>query len=204
MRNATTRPGGQQRIYRRAAVREPRERLLVVCGGVETEPAYVKGLRSHARNNAVHVDVLEKGRSPSQVVDYGVRVATAARDAYDELWCGVDVDQFGDDLFLAEVKARRCSELRVCSIVSNPCFELWLLLHFSDHRKHCPDYKQIRPLLLKHVPGYAKNTLDFARDGYADTYRTAMDRAKEPEPTGTRFANNPSTNMWRLVEAMSN
>lgn len=75
MTRAGNRPLAQGRVSRRREFREPRRRLLVVCGGKETEPAYVNGLKSRLRNPAVRVDVLAKGRSPSQIVEYAIKQA---------------------------------------------------------------------------------------------------------------------------------
>jgi hypothetical protein len=46
-----------------------------------------------------------------------------------------------------------------------------------------------------------KNTLQFA--SYSQLLGDAVVRAKKLEPDGTNYRVNPSTNMWRLVEAMS-
>jgi len=199
MNRARNRPLPQEKLSRRQAYREPRRRLLVVCGGKETEPAYVNGLRQQLRNPAVRVEVTAIGRSPSQVVEYGVKQVRRAADTYDELWCVVDVDQFSD-LPKAAALTRK-SPVPTTVIVSNPCFELWLLLHFADQRNPLACYADVKPLLCKHVPDYEKNTLLFAT--YWPRIGGAVDRAKRLEPDGTDHRVNPSTNMWRLVEAMS-
>lgn len=53
-------------------------RLLIVCGAEGTEPKYISGLNRHLRNPAVQVKVLEKGRAPAQVVQFGVKIAQIA------------------------------------------------------------------------------------------------------------------------------
>lgn len=178
-----------------------RRRLLIVCGASRTEPLYLEGLNSHLRNPAVRIKVLAKSCAPLQVVEYAIHHATVVGDSYDELWCVVDVDQF-TGLGEAIRRAATCTAPPTTVIVSNPCFELWLLLHFADHRAHVASYAQLKPLLRKHLPNYDKSRLDFARGGYAETYGAAVERAMALEPTGTDFSRNPSTNMWQLIEAM--
>jgi hypothetical protein len=177
-------------------------RLLIVCGAEGTEPEYIRGLNRHLRNPSVQIKVLEKGRAPAQVVDYGIRRARAAErcgEGYDQLWCVVDVDDYTDhDSAIRTAAEQKSPEAHV--IVSNPCFELWLLLHFKDVRHALGGYAGVKPHMAKHVPGYDK-TVQFARD-YAARYPEAMRRAKSLEPTGERWRANPSTAMWRLVEAM--
>ena len=183
----------------RGAPRQPRTRLLVVCGAAGTEPQYIRALNSYLHNRAVHVKVVEQGRSPSQVVDYGIKKLTAVKDSYDELWCVVDVDNF-EDLDVAARKARS-SGVRTTLIVSNPCFELWLVLHFVDHQGHIDSPAQSKKLLCKHRSGYDKKIVDF-ETVYAPGLADAIRRAKALDPTGEATHVNPSTNMWRLVVAM--
>jgi hypothetical protein len=85
--------------------------------------------------------------------------------------------------------------------VSNPCFELWLLLHHADCRSHCAGYADVVARLRKHVPAYDKTDLRFA-DYVAGVY-DAVKRARELDPTGVDHARNPSTGVWRLVSTIS-
>lgn len=179
--------------------RKAQTRLLIVCGAEGTEPQYIRSLNSYLCNRAVHVKVIKKGRSPSQVVSHGIKVATTINDSYDQLWCVVDVDDF-DDLDVAARKVAR-SPIPTVLVVSNPCFELWPLLHFVDHRSHIDSPAHALRLLCKHIAGYDKKILDFARV-YASGIGDAIERAKSLEPTGEATDVNPSTNVWRLVLAM--
>lgn len=189
-------------IRRRVGGRTPATRLLIVCGAVGTEPDYIKGLNRHLRNPAVQIKVLEKGRAPTQVVEYGIKHARNAErggEGYDQLWCVVDVDDYTDhDAALRMAARQKAPAAHV--VVSNPCFEIWLLLHFRQVRQALARYDDVRPHLAKHVPGYNK-AVDFAAD-FAARYPEATRRAKELEPSGTAWRENPSTAMWRLVEAM--
>ena len=184
-------------VSRVAKNRPTATRLLIVCGAEGTEPNYISGLNRHLRSPAVQVKVLEKGRAPAQVVKFGVKMAEIAErrgEGYDRLWCVVDVDQF-DDHDAACRKAAAQSTPATHVVISNPCFELWLLLHFKDIRRALASYTDVRPHLDKQLPGYDK-TVDFAA-----RYPDAVRRAQALEPTGTEWRTNPSTAMWRLVEA---
>lgn len=105
--------------HRRAPSRQPYRTILVVCGGLRTEPAYFDGLKRWTRNAAVRVKVVGSGRSPSALVECAVKTARGNADGYDELWCVFDVDDFS--ITEAEREARRHG---VRLAVSNPCFEL--------------------------------------------------------------------------------
>lgn len=202
MSTMTRRLSGQSRISRTAALREERRRLLIVCGAKATEPDYINGLRKHLRNPAVSIKVVTKDKAPSQVVQYALKLSAQVPGAYDEVWCIVDADEFTDLDAAARLAKRSTAEsLRVAVVVSNPCFELWLLLHFTDHGAPVMSFAGLKPLLKKHVPGYDKSQVDFEAD-YAPTYLDAVRRAKVLDPSGSAYRLNPSTNMWQLVIAM--
>jgi hypothetical protein len=84
--------------------------------------------------------------------------------------------------------------------VSNPCFELWLLLHHEECTAALNDYDAVLRRLRRHVPDYAKQTLSFAR--FAPGVSLAVTRAKSLDPSGRDYAHNPSSSLWRLVETI--
>ncbi|THA72723.1 RloB domain-containing protein [Streptomyces sp. A0958] len=191
------RPSRESRLGRRTEHRAPRLRLLVVCGAEVTEYDYVQGLKGAARNSAVSIKVVTHPKAPSQVVAYTAKLFGESDDAYDAAWCVVDVDEF-TDLADALGEAERQG---IGIALSNPCFEVWLLLHFTDHHKHMPSYAQLAPLLSRHVPGgYSKTGLDFRH--YASGWTEAVRRARLLAPEGKELEVNPSTGMWKLALAI--
>jgi hypothetical protein len=150
-RRGTRRDDGRG-LRRRGPTRDPLPLILVVCEGRVTEPEYVEAFRIAHGANTVRVRVESPGGDPRALVDRAVelrneaeREARRARDPnlrYDEVWCVFDVDQhprLDDALAMA---ARSSIELAV----SNPCFELWLLLHFAEQTAHLSS-KQARDRL---------------------------------------------------------
>ncbi|MCA1670908.1 MAG: RloB family protein, partial [Actinobacteria bacterium] len=136
---------------RRQAFREPRLRLLVVCGGERTEPAYFRGLKRYVRNPAIQIRVKSKGWAPRDLVEYARSIAPVGADEFDEVWCVVDRDEF--DLESAVIRA---TELDVRLAVSNPYFELWLLLHHDDCTAEMGDAKRVLQRLARKVSGYRR------------------------------------------------
>lgn len=169
--------------------------MLVYCGAIRTEVAYLDGLKAARRLPGISVVIRGQGIALSQLV----RAAAAHRDrrptAYDEVWCVVDVDQF--DIPAAVVEARRHG---VSLAISNPCFELWLVLHHDDCRTPCAACASAVGLLTRYVPSYDKTKLRF-RD-FESGVEAAVKRARRLEPTGQDWARNPSTSMWQLVERL--
>ena len=173
---------------RRAPFRESRRQVLIVCGGTRTEPDYFDGLKRARRNPAVQVRVLGKGIDPEQLVGYARKIG----GDFDEVWCVVDTDEF--DI----VRTAKAADAQGVSLaVSNPCFEVWLMLHFDDHRSPARSYQELLPKLMKHVPGYDKCRLEFGR--YDPGVEAAVERAERLDPSGRDHGRNPSTGVWKLV-----
>ncbi|MFI6057490.1 RloB family protein [Streptomyces sp. NPDC051286] len=174
-----------------------RDRLLVVCGAKATEIDYLRGLVQHVENPAVTVKIITKPCSPSQLISHAEGQRARARDDFDEVWCVFDVDEY-QDVSRAVAQAR---DAAIEVVVSNPCFELWLILHFSDHQAYTRTYRELLPHLTRHVTGYDKARLGFRK--FADGWEAAVPRAKKLAPPGKEHEVNPATGMWALVERIA-
>lgn len=83
--------------------------------------------------------------------------------------------------------------------ISNPCFELWVLLHFQDQTASIPRNK-LRAQLKKHIPQYGK-LIPF--EAICELYEDARARAEELNKTHQRNGiegDNPSTDVYLLTE----
>jgi hypothetical protein len=179
--------------YRRQPVIKRRRTFLVYCGALRTERDYFDGFRERVRQGNVTIKLRQEGIDPATVV----RAAAGYRDRspgrFDEVWCVVDTDQY--DIDTAVVEARRRN---VRLAVSNPCFELWLLLHHAGCRAYCHGCTEVTRRLKRHVPGYDKARLNCA--DFAPGVDDAIKRARDLDPSGAEHRRNPSTNVWQLVE----
>ncbi|SFT22550.1 RloB-like protein [Streptomyces harbinensis] len=196
------RPGGSPRrgprfesdLRRTSRGRQPRERILVFCDSDATERDYLRALVNHVANPAVTVKIRNKPCSPSQLVAYAADFRDSASEDFDRVWCVFDVDDYPD----IHRAVRSAHRLGIELAVSNPCFELWLLLHHTPHTAHSTGYRQLAGLLGKHVPGYDKARINFLRD-FAPTWEEAVDRARALAPAGREYEVNPATGVWSLV-----
>lgn len=192
-------------LRRRAPTRDPLPVILVVCEGEVTEPAYVEGFRLAHGATTVRVQVESPGGDPKALVERAAALrdkaeleARRARDRnlrFDEVWCVFDVDRHQR----LEEATREADRSGIRLAISNPCFELWLLLHFDDQTAHLTP-KQARDRLRGHLPGYAKH-LRFSdvADGCTDAVRRAKALDKRWEELG-ETGGNPSTGMHLLAE----
>lgn len=192
-------------LRRRAAFRDPLPLVLVVCEGEATEPDYINGFRLAHGANTVNVHVQSPGGDPKLLVERAVAMRDSAaaaakrgRDAnlaYDEVWCVFDVDRH------ARIDAARtlAAAAGVHLAVSNPCFELWLLLHFGDHGAHVTA-GQVHRLVRKHLPRYDKHLrFEAVAPGYLDAVSRADALDRRLAGVG-EVGGNPSTGVFRMTE----
>lgn len=197
-----------RRPARRASTRIPKRRLLALCEGKVTEPEYLRGYVRLKRNASLELEIAKERGAPLTLVELAVtRKGKAARLAkrhgdpflaYDEVWCVFDVDEhpyLNDAVQLAAANGINLA-------VSNPCFELWLVLHFrespgSRHRD------EVQRLLERHLPNYDKH-LDFnlVASLVPDAERRARRLDADAEEEG-EAGRNPTTGMHRLTESIS-
>lgn len=195
----------ERRSGRRAPFREPRPRILVVCEGANTEKRYLEQFARFHWNPLVDV-IVEGGKGvPLSVVRAAKErkekaLAEARRQSdefleYQAVWCVFDVDEHPNIPEARNLAAGNAIELAI----SNPCFELWLLLH---HRE-CPGElhrRKARQMLKAHVAGYDKS-VDFG--DYRDGYLEAVRRAKSLDQLAERMGEpgrNPTTGVHALTE----
>lgn len=129
---------------RNSLMRERREafrdaRLIVIASeGKDTERIYFKALAKEYTNPRVHVHILERSEdeqnssSPEHVLkqlnDYKGHYEL---ESDDELWLVVDRDRWTETM-LSRVTTECAQNNFMHVALSNPCIELWLLLHLVD------------------------------------------------------------------------
>ena len=132
----------------RSGKREGRSRMvqmtrhLVVTEGKETEPRYFEGVRAAlgaANERKVAVVVKGTGKHTLDLLDFAVEHCLYAPETFDHVWLVYDKDDFPASDF--DAMERKCNELSDGSrtfhaLWSNPCFELWPLLHFRYTTAH--------------------------------------------------------------------
>lgn len=111
-------------------------RLVVIASeGRCTESIYFSEVKNKLRAPNVHVEILRRDSNESSPESVHSQIADFMRqyniEDDDELWLVIDRDRWHERM-LSQV-AQLCSQnehLHFC--MSNPCFELWLLLHLED------------------------------------------------------------------------
>ncbi len=127
-------------------------------------------------------------------------------DKDDEVWCVFDADENEDSIQRAADKAEK-SDINIA--LSNPCFEIWFLLHFElrQTKLSCSDTVEN---LKKYLTDYSKNEDVFYE--IVDKRDKAISRAKKlndihkDERNNELYSpeSNPSTQVFKLVEYILN
>lgn len=151
--------------------------ILIVCEGKETEPLYFKGFRSRYVN--VNIEIPEKssmGKNRSKTTDplnlikksiyYKQNKYYINAEDGDRVWCVFDIDvnyQNPDSLKAKSSEIQAAYEVakrnNIKLGISNPCFELWYLLHFTYTTAFLKDFDAVRQK-LENTPlkGYKKTS----------------------------------------------
>ncbi|MBI1397865.1 MAG: RloB domain-containing protein [Betaproteobacteria bacterium] len=159
-------------LRRRVAQRVPADRLLIVCEGEKTEPSYLTEIRHERRLPSANIQVRPTayGTEPLKVVEYAEVLFRKGNPelripprSFDRVVAVFDRDSHRT-YHAALTKAEALNERMVNdenvkvpfeAIVSVPCFELWLLLHFEDVLAPI-GRDEVHQRLRQHLPGYAK------------------------------------------------
>jgi hypothetical protein len=190
-------------LRRRGPRRQPKPRFLIVCEGIVTEPRYFRDVR-HIERSLIDLQI-EPGGTPKTLVERAVELKRDAdgkarklkddNQKYEEVWCVFDIDEH--PLIAGAKDQARANGVELA--ISNPCFELWALLHFQDQRAHIERGK-VQHLCRSHMRNYEKQLeYETLRPKYSDALRRADDLQRWHDSRGTVGAN-PSTTVYRLVE----
>jgi len=201
-----------RKLGRKAATRRPRLKLIIVCEGANTEPHYLKEFAHAHRNELVEIDIVPAAGVPFSVVDKCVshnkglkRLARKSGDSFAEayeVWGVFDIDEHPR---IADTKAR-ARDTGVHLAISNPCIELWALLHFGDQDAHIHRHDLQRRLTTL-MPGYEHNKraiFDYAqmRPNYAEALQRSK-RLRKRRSQADDAGGNPSTDLDLLLELIA-
>lgn len=200
-RRATVRRFGRPKGNKTLALR-----VVVFTEGTLTEPTYLRLFQKVHRNGRSHLParlvVRPCGADPRRIVE---RALNEKRDAKknrlaknDQYWAMFDRDQHAR--FEEAIDLARRNGIHLA--ISNPCFELWGILHHEDldqpvSRQEC------QVILAMLCPDYGPRKTFGSEKLIRTRYKVAVDRAsqlvarrmEEDMPGGT-----PSTTVHELTE----
>lgn len=169
-----------------------RKIALVICEG-ETEVCYINLLKTWYKSPVRIVSHIEGTKiTPSLVEKRTKELKISQRDkVHTFLMYDMDVQAINE-------KLQKC---KAEMLLSNPCFEIWLLLHAKDQKAAIET-----DALIKELKKSAPVWKNYSKSAFTDTQKSflndntdlAVARAKD-----MREFQNPSTGIYKLIEMLS-
>lgn len=190
---------------RKENLRKELKLFLIICEGEKTERFYFKEFRE--RNNGIRIEV--PNCSYTDPVNL-VRFANKIKSAYDidlkrgdSIWCVFDADLNNNDMIKKAGSEAGRDKIEIA--LSNPCFEVWYLLHFEFSTAFMSTGQVVQKLKNSYIPLYQKNKSVF--DQLKPYLSRAIENARKlnsyHENNQTPFlssGSNPSTQVFKLVQ----
>ena len=185
------------------------DKYLIVCEGEVTEGLYFNGIRKNKRLPASLIDVREGYGVPLTVVRAAVAFKqenqTSSIDSpenlFKEVWCVFDRDDHPS--IPAAFQLANANGIKIA--FSNPCFELFIILHFRSYRR--PEHrKKVASDLRIYIPGYEKR-FDYQAlklgERFVTHARAGCAQVDKPAPPLTAVPPAPYTSVCNLVEMLT-
>ena len=180
-----------------ASKREPspsmrmRKIALVICEG-ETEERYINLLRKWYKSPIRIVSHIEGTKITQSLVDNRTRELKLSKwdKVHTFLMYDMDVPSINEKLLACKAE----------KLLSNPCFEIWLLLHVKDQKSPITTDALIKELKKSATvwKNYVKSDFTNTQEAFLKSNTdTATSRAKD-----LKELQNPSTGVYKLIELL--
>jgi len=129
--------GRGRSLTRRVNFREPKKKFIIYSEGKNTEPEYFRAMESVFMGALVHLELIPAAGVPMTIAEKASseasrrskkRKASSSFEENDEVWAVFDRDEHPK----CDEAIEKCNSSGVGVAFSDPCFELWLILHHSD------------------------------------------------------------------------
>lgn len=210
-----------RRSFERPEGEKSAKLIVIACEGKDTETIYFNAIKDHLCASNVHMEVLKRDSTDSgpeivlkQLKDFGKEYLL---DDDDELWMVIDKDRWNIKT-LSHV-ARQCKQSKYLRFaMSNPCFELWLLLHLEDIEAMSTDElealkynKRVSKRGDTWLKARVRHRMGSYHEASYDTDKllphvgTARDRAERLDVNKTqRWPISIGTHVYRLIDSITN
>lgn len=173
---------------------------IIATEGARTEKQYF-AMFPHRR---VRVEILATGADNQSSPQHVLNRIALFKEQYDfgekdQLWLMIDRDRWPIENL--KVVCRGAREGNIGLAISNPCFEVWLLLHHRDIEVEELNCKAMEAQLRKQLGSYSKTNLSI--DMFKPYISEAIRRAKALDTdTISHWPTAPGTHVYRVVQSL--
>ncbi len=200
-------------LKRRQSTREPRRRFIIFCEGRNTEPTYFAAIKRVFADLLVEIETIGGSGVPQTIAHRASERAQSLKprrttrnvlssfEEKDEVWAVIDRDQHPN----YDDAVRICEMSGVGVARSNPCFELWLILHCEMFDRAC-HRKSVQAHLRKLRPEYNPSARKLLACGdllaHVQTAETRAERQLASREAEGAAYGPPSTTVGDLTRAI--
>jgi hypothetical protein len=192
-----------RRRYRKKDIRPPRNTIIIVCEGERTETQYFDNFNEPLTN--LQIKTFHEYTDPRHMVDYSIaRISKwgVDLDGGDAIWCVFDVDSNRSEDIRNATEHANANGINIG--LSNPCLELWFILHFVFYNNQLT-HREAPSVLREYVPNYRKNyqiyneIINFLDDAIIRAKRLNVIHLSQSYELYSRDSN-PSSQVFKLIE----
>jgi len=145
---------------RQPPTRKPLKHIIIVCEGEKTETQYFNGFKE--RKSGVEIEpIFEKCTDPKNIVEHAKKQIDKHDLNFEEgdgIWCAFDVDKIDrNKIEMIKYAVEFADKNNILIALSNPCIELWFLLHYEWINNHALTRDEAFYKLKEHIKDYDKN-----------------------------------------------
>lgn len=169
---------------------------VIATEGEVTEKIYFSGVFGRKNIRMPVLNTKKGNSSPDRVLKRLNQYRRENNASPNELWLVIDRDSWKQETL--EKIAKECRAKGYNLLISNPCFELWLLLH-QEKPKNPSLGKDCEKELKKLIPDYTKSKYKLC--DIRDNLEFAIKNAKRLDKN-IDIQDPPSTKVYKLVEKL--
>jgi len=186
---------------------QARREILIFTEGEKTEGGYLLPWRREFRDHLL-ISVDPFHGVPMSLVNEAVKTKKdELRDqrrgrgrAHDEIWCMFDIDAHPN----VREAIQKAEDNGIHLAISNPCIELWFILHFEDQTSFISrqDAQSRSSELLGCGKNLSRQAMDLLFDRFKDAHQRASNLDVKHKRDGSRRRSKPSSSVWKLIDSI--